>query len=160
MVDWQAIFVPSLSLAEVVVRGTIVYLSLFLMLRLLPRRQAGQWGPTDLLVIVLIADAIQNGMSSDYTSITEGLTLVGTILSWSILIDWLDDRFPHLNLASAPPLLLIKNGQLIKKNLRKEAVSEEELMSQLRQQGIDDIAKVKAAHIEGDGHFSVITHDR
>ena len=63
-VDWHAMFVPALGLIDVVVRGTIMYLALFAILRFIGRRQAGHFGPADLLVIVLIADAAQNALTT------------------------------------------------------------------------------------------------
>ena len=75
-IDWSGVFVPSLGLAEVILRGSIMYLALFVILRFIARRQAGQFGPADLLVIVLIADAAQNGLGKDYGSVTEGVVLV------------------------------------------------------------------------------------
>src|SRR5215208_8090799 len=80
-IDWNSVFLPSLGIAEIVVRGTLMYLGLFLILRFMARRQSGHFGPADLLVIVLIADAAQNGLGKEYQSITEGLVLVVTIVA-------------------------------------------------------------------------------
>ena len=97
-------FVPALSLIEVIVRGTIMYLALFAILRFIGRRQAGHFGPADLLVIVLIADAAQNALGKDYQSVTEGIVLVCTIVGWEYTLDWLAWRFPALrNILKAPP---------------------------------------------------------
>src|SRR5687768_3193112 len=93
--DWKSIFVPSVPLLEIVLRGSIVYLFLFFLLRIL-RRQAGALGIQDLLVVVLIADAAQNAMASEYKSITDGLILVSTIIFWDYFLNWLDFRFPRL----------------------------------------------------------------
>ena len=93
-VDWNSVFIPATGLAEVIVRGSLMYLGLFIILRVMARRQAGHFGPADLLVIVLIADAAQNGLGKDYGSVTEGLTLVLTIVAWEYLLDWLSWRFP------------------------------------------------------------------
>ncbi|HWS88766.1 MAG TPA: hypothetical protein VN282_17460 [Pyrinomonadaceae bacterium] len=92
-IDWKSVFVPEVALAEVVLRGTLVYLLLFFVLRVL-RREAGALGISDLLVVVLIADAAQNAMSSEYKSVTEGAVLVGTIMGWDFFLDWLGYRFP------------------------------------------------------------------
>ena len=155
-VDWTAVFVPDLPLAEVVLRGTLVYLGLLLMLRLLPRREVGSVGTSDLLVVVLIADAVQNAMGADYRSVTEGLLLVVTILFWSYVVDWLDYRFPRLHLVNAPPRRLIRNGRILHANLRSESFTEEELMAKLREQGVRSPSEVESAHLEGDGKVSVI----
>src|SRR5690554_4541393 len=88
MPDWQNVFVPAMPMLEVVLRGTLVYLALFTLLRLVPRREIGSIGAADLLMIVLIADAAQNALGADYRSVTEGVTLVATILFWSYVIDW------------------------------------------------------------------------
>jgi uncharacterized membrane protein YcaP (DUF421 family) len=82
-IDWEKLLVPSGSLAEIVIRGTVIYLALFAAVRLLPRRTVGSLGSSDLLVLVVIADAVQNGMAGEYRSITEGLALAGTIFGWA-----------------------------------------------------------------------------
>lgn len=158
-IDWSAVFLPTLPLIEMVVRGTLTYLALFVLLRLMPNREVGTMGTADLLVIVLIADAAQNAMGSAYTSVTEGVVLVLTILFWSYAIDWLDYRFPHLHIASSPPLLLIRNGRILRKNLAMEKMTEEELIGQLRRNGVESVSQVKKAYIEGDGKISVIAND-
>jgi uncharacterized membrane protein YcaP (DUF421 family) len=155
-IDWHAVFVPTVPLLEIILRGTLVYLLLFAVLRVL-RREAGGLGIADVLVIVLIADASQNAMSSEYKSITEGAILVGTILFWDYTLDFLGYRFPRFQRLIRPkPLPLIKDGKMLRKNMRQEMITEEELLSQLRQQGIDSPAGVKKAHLEGDGNISVI----
>lgn len=155
-IDWSAIFTPTLPLAEMAARGTVVYLGLFALLRLMPNREIGSMGTADLLVIVLIADAAQNAMGSSYTSITEGFVLVLTILFWSYVIDWLDYRFPRWHLSTSLPLLLIRNGRILHKNLAKEKMTEADLLGQLRQHGVESPFQVKKAYIEGDGKVSVI----
>lgn len=149
-----------MSVFEVVIRGSLMYLALFAMLRVVLKREAGAVGVTDLLVIVLVADAAQNAMSADYTSITEGVVLVAVILFWSFALNWVGFRVPWIGrLVHPPPLELVKDGRMLRRNMEKELISEEELMSQIRQQGVDDVAEVKRACIEGDGHISVVTRD-
>jgi uncharacterized membrane protein YcaP (DUF421 family) len=91
----------------------------------------------------------------DYGSVTEGLTLVLTIVAWEYLLDWLAWRFPALKPAS---LTLVRDGKLILQNLRKEMITEDELRSQLREQSIDRYEEVKLAILEGDGRLSVLKH--
>jgi uncharacterized membrane protein YcaP (DUF421 family) len=158
-VDWQSLFVPSVSVVEIFLRGTIVYLFLFILLRIL-RREAGAIGISDLLVVVLIADAAQNAMASDYKSITEGVVLVSTIMFWDYFLDWLGYRFPRiLRLLRPAPLLLVKDGRIQRRNLRQEMITEEELLGQLREQGIESVEEVKKSYLEGDGQISVIKKD-
>jgi uncharacterized membrane protein YcaP (DUF421 family) len=145
---------------EIVIRGTIVYLVLFIFFRIL-RREAGAIGMADLLVVVLIADATQNAMGSKYESITEGIVLVCTILFWNYTLDWLAYKSSAFHkLVKPKPLLLISNGNLIRRNLQKEMITKDELMSQLREQGVEEIKKVKWCYLEGDGRISVVTNER
>lgn len=156
-IDWHSIFIPSIGIAEVVLRGSIMYLALFAILRFIGRRQAGHFGPADLLVIVLIADAAQNALGKDYQSVTEGIALVATIVAWEYLLDWLAWRFPALRpLLKAPSLVLIRDGKVVSSAMRREMLCEEELAGQLREEGIDDIRQVKIARLEGDGRLSVL----
>jgi uncharacterized membrane protein YcaP (DUF421 family) len=156
-VKWDELFVPYHSLAEMFVRGTIMYLALFLILRFLMKRQAGSIGIADILVIVIIADAAQNAFAKEYRSITEGIVLIVTIVGWDFTIDWLSYRFPRLQrFVQPPPLLLIKDGNMILRNMRREYITVEELESQLRLQGVDHIQDVRTACMEGDGQISVV----
>jgi uncharacterized membrane protein YcaP (DUF421 family) len=156
-VDWTRVFGLDTPPLEIVLRGSLMYLAIFGLLRLVRRREPGAVGITDLLVIVLIADAAQNAMAADYHSIPDGLLLVATIIFWSYALDWLGYRFPPLQRFIDPPALpLVREGQLLRRNLRRELITEEELMSHLREHGVEDLAEVKAAYIEGDGRISVI----
>jgi uncharacterized membrane protein YcaP (DUF421 family) len=155
-IDWNAVLVPTVSLLEIVLRGSLMYLAILAALRLF-RREAGALSTADLLVIVLVADAAQNGMASKYDSVTEGLVLVGTIFAWNYLLDWLGYRYRWVyQLLNPAPLLLVKNGRLQRRNLRAELLSVEDLTEQLREQGVEHLAQVKRCYLEGDGHLSVI----
>ncbi len=159
-VDWAKTLLPDTPLLEIFLRGTLVYLALFFLLRVVLKRESGGVSITDLLVIVLIADAAQNAMADDYTSIPDGLLLVATIVFWSYALNWLGYHFPRIQRFVHPPALpLIRDGRLIRQNMAKELITEEELKSQLRLQGIEDPAEVKVAYIEGDGRVSVIARD-
>lgn len=150
-------FVPTGSILEVLIRGTIMYLGMFVLLRIF-RRQAGAVGIADLLVIVVIADAAQNGMAGESKSITEALLLIVTIIAWDWMFDWLGFKSPFwARILEPQPLLLVKDGSMIAHNLEKEMITEDELTSQLRQQGVEDISTVKKVYLESNGHFSVLT---
>lgn len=158
--DWQRMFVPNVPVMETVIRGSIMYLALFCMLRVF-RRQTGSLGPADLLVLLMIADAAQNGMADEYKSVTEGVVLVATIIAWEYIIDWLAYYVPKADrVVERAPLLLIRDGQIIEANLKGELITRDDLLSQLRQKGVDDPAKVQICFLEGDGHLSVITRDQ
>ena len=156
LIDWESVFRPTTSIPEIILRGTLVYLFLFIVLRFL-RRSAGAIGISDLLVVVVIADAAQNAMGSKYESVTEGAVLVTTIVAWDYFFDWLAFRFPSLRPILSPrALLLVKNGKMQVRNLRKEMISEEELLGELREQGVEKVEEVKYSYMEADGHISVV----
>ena len=155
--DWKGMFVSDIPLLEIFIRGSVTYLVLFFLLRFVLKRQSGAVGLNDLLVIVLIADAAQNAMSGGYDTITDGILLVVVIIGWSYLIDLLSFKVPVLKkLFRPPPLLVVKNGKMIKKNMRQEYISEEELKSELRQFGISDLQEVEEMYVESSGDFSVV----
>lgn len=155
-IDWNATFVPTIHLGEIILRGTLIYWFLFLLFRMI-RREAGAISVGDLLVVTLIADAAQNAMASDYKSVPEGMVLILTIVGWDLLFDWLASRSARLRALLQPPQLpLIVDGVIQWRNLRKEMVSEAELQMHLREHGIEDVSKVKLCSLESDGHISVI----
>jgi uncharacterized membrane protein YcaP (DUF421 family) len=155
--DWKSIFSFDIPVVEIILRGSIMYISLFILLRVVLKRQAGGLGITDLLLITLIADASQNAMAGEYRSIPAGLVLVSTIIFWSYALDWLSYRYEWFSRLVEPrPLPLIRDGKMLRKNMRHELITEDELLSQLRQQGLDDLGKVKQAFMEADGHISVV----
>lgn len=155
-VDWQSVFVPTESLLEIFIRGTIMYLAMFALLRIF-RRQAGSFSIADLLVIVIIADAAQNGMAGDSKSVTESLLLICTIIFWDYSLDFLGFKSKLFEKILEPEKLkIIENGKMLRRNMRKEMITPEELKSQLRQDGIEDVDEVKMGYLESDGHFSFI----
>lgn len=157
--DWHQIFVPTGSLLELVVRGSLMYLLILAGFRLF-RRDAGSLSVSDLLVVVLIADAAQNGMAGEYKSLTEGVVIVATIFAWNYVLDWLAYRSRFVYWLLHPPsLLLIRNGQIQFRNLRSQLITKDDLLEQLREQGVESVARVKTCFLEGDGRMSVIRED-
>lgn len=160
MIDWQALFVPDVSFLEIFIRGTVMYLFLVLVMRFGMNRAMGTIGLTDMLVIVVIADASQNAMAGTYESITSGLFLVTTIVFWAFFFDWLCSISPAIERIMAPSrVCLIRNGHILRHNMRKELITIKELMAQLRLNGIDDVKQVKEACLEANGEFSVVKYE-
>lgn len=157
MLDFSELFQITVSPLEIVVRGTVIYWFLFLLFRFVLRRDVGSVGIADVLLLVLIADASQNAMAGGYESVTDGIILVATIAFWNYFLDWASYHSKAIRKMVEPPsILVIQNGQLMRKNMRRELLSRDELMAQLREQGVKDLTEVKEARMEGDGHISVI----
>jgi uncharacterized membrane protein YcaP (DUF421 family) len=155
-IDWQHLFGIDKSILELVIRGTVMYWFLFLLFRFVMRRDVGAIGVADVLLIVIIADASQNAMSDNYESITEGMIVVGTLVMWNVITNWLNFRVPKFaEFAEPPPLLLIRDGKILERNLRRELMTHDELMSKLRQQAVEKAEEVRWAYMESDGQISV-----
>lgn len=151
------LFQIHVSVPELVLRGTLVYWLLFLILRFIRRRDVGAVGIADILLLVIVADAAQNAMSGGYDTFAEGAILVLTIVAWNWLLDFLSYHFaPVRRFASPERLTLVSRGVPRLRNMRREFITREELQEKLREQGIEDISEVKVAYLEGDGQISVI----
>ncbi|MEJ2747496.1 MAG: DUF421 domain-containing protein [Anaerolineae bacterium] len=158
-IDWHGIFAPSVPFLEIILRGTVVYLVLFILLRATFRRIGGNIGLGDVLMIALVAAAAQNAIAREHHSVTDGLILIATIAFWNYALDWLGQHIPAVQrFYHPPPLLLVKNGRLLHKNMRHELITVDELMTQLRRAGVHDLADVAEAHMEGDGSITVTPH--
>jgi len=156
VIDWVALIEPH-HIVENLVRATVVFWMLFLLLRFLPNRKTGGLGPTDLLVVVLLANAVQTAIQRDGTAVTDAAIQVATIVGWSIAFDVIGGRVPALRgLLQSAPVEVIHDGTVIARNLRREFMTEEELLAQLRLQGVDAVEDVARAYVEHDGRVSVI----
>lgn len=154
--DIQQAFTPDVSIFETIFRGVLVYLVILVLVRYGMRGQTTS-SMSSLLVIVLIADAAQNAMASDYNSITNGIVLVATIISTAMILNYLGGHFAFVqDLINQQRRPLVIDGRIIRKTLNSELMTEEELMAQLRLQGIDNLGDVKASYLEGTGSVSVI----
>jgi len=155
----NTLFQFQMSPWELIARGTLMYWFLFLLFRFILRRDSGSIGLADVLIIVLIADAAQNGMAGEYKSVGEAMVLVGTLAGWNYFIDWMSFRYRWFARFAEPRVvILIQHGSVVQSNLKREMITEDELESQLRQSGIDAIQDVKHARLEPDGHISVIPY--
>jgi len=153
------LFEVQVSPWELIIRGTTVYWFLFLLFRFCLRRDAGSLGLADVLVIVLIADAAQNGMAGEYKSVPEAMILVGTIAGWNYLIDRMSYHYSWFARFAEPRVVtLIRHGSIVRKNMQREMITDEELESQLRLAGAGSVEEVKHASLEPDGHISVLKY--
>ena len=145
------------TLAEIALRAAIIYLVVLVGIRLFGKREVGQMTPFDLVLLLLIANAVQNAMTGPDTSVTGGLVAAGTLLTLNLLITNIVYRYKKArHLLEGIPTLLIHSGKIIKKNLAKEKITPEALHQALREHGIEKIEDVKLAVLEIDGSISVL----
>lgn len=155
-INWHDMMIPGVALVELIIRGSVMYLVIFGIMRVFRRNQGGL-NTADLLVVVMIADAAQNAMSAGYNSVTEGVVLVVTIFAWDFMIDWLSYRFAFMHRLLAPRAVpLVVNGRLMAANLRAEMLTRGDLLAQLREHGVATLEEVKSCALESDGHISVV----
>jgi len=159
-IAWGELFGLSVPWFELVVRGSVLYVFLLMLFRLVLRREIGAVGTPDMLLVVLLADASQNAMAGAYRSITDGLILVSTLIGWNTMLDMLAFYVPPVRrLLEPPPLALVRNGKMLRKNMRREFITEDELWAKLRLAGITDLTRLKLAALESDGEISVVQHE-
>jgi uncharacterized membrane protein YcaP (DUF421 family) len=156
-VDWGSLFEFSVAPLELIVRGTLIYWFVFILMRVGGRRDFGNVGMANILLLVMIADAAQNGMAGDYKTVVEGMVLIATLVFWSMAVDRLCYKVPAVRDFLEPDrICLIKDGAMQRRGMRKEYITDEELLAELRLSGVDDIAQVRRAYIEPNGHVSVL----
>jgi uncharacterized membrane protein YcaP (DUF421 family) len=155
--DWAAVFVPDASLLESFVRGSVVYLSIIILFRVVMRRQGGSIGLPDIMLVVLVSECVSVALSAEAKSVPNGLAAVAALLFWSFVLDRLGHRWPWFQRLLEPePLPLVRDGKPLHENLNSEGITDEELEAQLRLNGVEDVAKVKLATLEADGEVSVV----
>ena len=156
MIDFEALFAIKGSVLETILRSTILYFGILFLMRILPRRTGGELAVMDLIFLLLIAEAATHSIG-DYSSLTEGFIAIGTLMTWDYLVNMLSFHIPIVEkLFSAPPIQIVKRGKMLRRSMRSEYITEEELMENLRKQGLDDISQVKHAFVEGDGKITIV----
>jgi uncharacterized membrane protein YcaP (DUF421 family) len=148
------------SLIVVALRTVAVYFALLVLLRVAGKRELGQMTPFDLVVLLVISNAVQNAMVGPDTSLTAGLLAAALLLAVNHLVDRTAMRFGWLgHRLTGTPTLLVNDGKLIDEHLRREGVDVDEVLQALREHGVASIADVKMAVLEVDGTISVVPVD-
>jgi uncharacterized membrane protein YcaP (DUF421 family) len=161
MLEWTKLFALSAPLGESLLRGTVMYLAIYAITRVVGKREAGAHSLTDLLVVVLVAEAAAPGLAGESKGILDSLVVIATLFAWSVAIDAAAYRWPALApVLKARAMPLISNGQINQKALRREFMQREELMAELRLHGITDPKQVARAYLEANGMVSVIRADQ
>lgn len=156
-VNASELFAPTVSVAEVVVRTLVLYFGLLVLLRVIPKRQVGRSPPTDLLFVILVGNFAADGIAKRAESLTDVLVVLVAVLLLAYALDWLAYRVRWVRwLILEPPTCLVRDGRVLKSSLRSEMMTEDELMRELRRQGVSDLAEVQSAHLEADGEISVL----
>ena len=153
---WQSLTEFNISPLNLVIRAMVVYLAVLILLRVSGKRQLGQMGATEFVAILLISNAVQNSMNGGDNSLVGGLLLAGVLVSLSALISYLTYRSRVFSsIFEGTPTLLVHKGKLIHKHLHSERMSESELKTLLRKQGVHNVHEIETAILEADGTLSI-----
>ena len=142
---------------EIFVRTIVVYLAVLLLLRVAGKRELGQMSVIDLVVILVIANAVQNSMNGGDTSLIGGIIAAATLVVVNVLLGRFGRRVPYFShLFIEEPTLLMSDGELIAKHMERERIDREDIEMAAREHGIPDLSGVSMAILEPDGSISVI----
>lgn len=140
-------------------RASFVYFFLLLIVRLLGKREIGNTSAFDLIVALILGEVVDEIIYGDVT-ILQGVSAIVVVAIWHVINSWASFRSEIIDkITGAPPTVLVKNGQIQHKNLAKERLNKDELLSELRMMGVDDVKEVKQATLEPNGKVSVIQED-
>lgn len=152
--DWFALTASPL---ELIGRASAMYWALFLLFRFFLRRDIGAVGMGDFLFVVLVGDAAQNAMLGEHFGVADGFVVIGTLAAWNGLLDVLTYHVRWFErLATPGRLILFAKGQLLRRNMRREFITEEELRAKLHEHGLTSFAQVKVIYLEGNGELAFI----
>jgi uncharacterized membrane protein YcaP (DUF421 family) len=142
---------------DIVIRAIVAFLFVFTLTRLIGRRELSSLQPFDLMLLIVIGDLIQQGITQNDLSVTGLVLTVGVFGVMTLAASYLGFRFPRVRPILEPePLILIEDGKVVENNLRKERMTPQELAAEARTQQLDSLDKVKWAVLESSGQISFI----
>lgn len=142
---------------DIVLRAAFFYCFLLVLLRTLGRRQLNSMEPFDILLLVVMGDFTQQAVTQSDMSVTGGVLAVGTIAALAMLGGVLNYRFPRLRpVLEGSPLVLVADGEVIERNMRRQRITRDELLEQARIQQIAAVDSIRWAILETSGHISFI----
>ncbi|MFN8583108.1 MAG: DUF421 domain-containing protein [Gemmatimonadaceae bacterium] len=143
---------------ELIVRATVVYLFLLILLRLTGKRQVGQLAPFDLVLLLVLSNAVQNSINAGDNSLPGGLLSAATLVGLNYLVGFATYRSKKLEaLVEGRPQVLIHNGQIYQSVLDSAKLTHHELHAALRQAGCESASEVRCAVLENNGAISVVS---
>ena len=145
---------------EIVVRATVIFFFLYLLTRIMGKRELAQLSAFELILLVTIGDLVQQGVTQEDMSLTGNMLAVGTIGVWILLLSYLSYRFKGAGAAlEGIAVVIVRDGEILEEALHVERLTDDEVLAEAREQGIDDLAKVRVGILEADGKFSFIQDD-
>ncbi|MEA2182081.1 MAG: hypothetical protein QOK16_2500 [Solirubrobacteraceae bacterium] len=145
---------------DLVARAVIVFFAVFFITRVVGRRELSTMEPFDLILLIVTGDLVQQGVTQSDYSLTGALTVIATIALLTVALSYVNFKVPRLRpVLEGEPLVLVQDGEIIERNLRRERITVEELLAGARQQQIASLAQVRFAVLETNGAISFIPSD-
>jgi uncharacterized membrane protein YcaP (DUF421 family) len=142
---------------DLVIRAAVVFGFIFLVTRIAGRRQLSEMEPFDVILLVVLGDLVQQGITQSDESVTGTLIVISTITLLSVLVGWLSFRFARVRLITeGEPIILISDGQIVEANLRRERLTRNDLEEEARRQQLASLDQVRWAILEDGGSISII----
>ena len=142
---------------DIALRGIALFVFLFVLTRVIGRRELSSLEPFDLILLIILGDAVQQGLTQDDYSVTGAVIAVGTIAGLQVLTSYVSFRVPWARkVLEGEPIVIVQDGKPIEKTLHRERMTIEEVAEEARQQQIDSIEKVQWAVLETSGQISFI----
>ncbi len=159
--DWQSLWQPHVPPLEVIVRATFVYLGLWLLFRVIGRKELSRYSTFDFAVVLLVTVSLRRTLVVDDDSLTTGFVALGTLFALELLFSWISHRSRRAAvLLEGRPQKLVEDGRPVEENMRRQRFSRDELVSRLRRYGIDRLEEVESAWLERDGNVSFVLRGR
>jgi uncharacterized membrane protein YcaP (DUF421 family) len=142
---------------DLAIRAVALFGFVYLLTRIIGRRELSSMEPFDLILLIVIGDAIQQGLTQDDYSVTGAVIVIGTFAILQILISYLSYRFPRLRPAlDGEPIVVVQDGQAIEKNMKRERITLGEVMVEARLQQVSQLDDIAWAVLETSGKISII----
>jgi uncharacterized membrane protein YcaP (DUF421 family) len=142
---------------DLVVRAVVVFFFLLVLTRVIGKRELSSLQPFDLILLIILGDAVQQGLTQDDYSLTGVVLVVGTIAVLQVFVSWLSYRFPRIRpIIDGEPIIVMQDGKPIERNLKRERLTIEEIAEQARKESIAHLSEIKYAVLETDGTLSFI----
>jgi uncharacterized membrane protein YcaP (DUF421 family) len=142
---------------DIVIRAAVIFLFVYLLTRLLGRRELNSLEPFDLILLVVLGDLVQQGVTQNDESLTGALLAISTIGLLTVALSYLSFRFKRMRpILNGEPIVLVEDGEVIEPNLRRQRLTEEEIGAEARLEGISSIEDVRWAILETNGRISFV----
>jgi uncharacterized membrane protein YcaP (DUF421 family) len=146
---------------DLVLRAVVVFLAIFVLTRIVGRRELSTMEPFDLILLIVTGDLVQQGVTQSDYSLTGALTVIATIALLTVALSYVSFKVPRLRpVLDGEPLVLVQDGEVIARNLRRERITIDELLAEARQQQLASLAHVRFAVLETNGAISFIPAER